>query len=130
MARVKNAEGGLGDEDPRPPPCLTAQEKGKAKKTRTKKQKLVDVEAERAAAVAAAAERAERGGARGGIRITDQLSPAQRANVKRVESIHGSLAGTVMLGGWRVAIEESQPQGELEQQTQLAEQSEDTQQAE
>ena len=50
MARVKNVEGGPGDEDPRPPPCLTAQEKGKAKKTTTKKWKLVDVEAERAAA--------------------------------------------------------------------------------
>ena len=40
----------------------------------TKKWKLIDVEAERAAAVAAAAERAERGGARSGVRIVDQLS--------------------------------------------------------
>ena len=56
MARVKNAEGGPGDEDPRPPPRLTAQEKGKAKKTTMKKRKLVDVEAERVAAVAAAVE--------------------------------------------------------------------------
>jgi len=76
MACVKNAEGGPGDEDLRPPPRLTAQEKGKAKKTTTKKWKLVDVEAERAAVVAAAAERAERGGARSGVRIVDQLSPA------------------------------------------------------
>ena len=45
MACVKNARGGLGDEDSRPLPRLTAQEKGKAKKTTTKKQKLVDVEA-------------------------------------------------------------------------------------
>ena len=81
------------------------------------------METKRAAAVAAAAERAERGGARSGVCIADQLSPAQRATVERVESLHGSLAGTVMLGGWHVAIEESQPQGELEQQTQLAEQS-------
>ena len=109
MAHVKNARGGLGDEDPRPPPRLTAQEKGKAKKTTTKKWKLVDVEAERAAAVAAAAERAERGGARSGVRIADQLSPAQRATVERVESLHGSPVRTIMLGGWRVGIEESQP---------------------
>ena len=109
MARVKNAGGGPGDEDPRPPPCLTAQEKGKAKKTTTKKRKLVDVEAERAASVAAAVERAERGGARSGVRIADQLSPTQRAAVERVESLHGSLARTIMLGGWRVTLEESQP---------------------
>jgi len=56
MARVKNVGGGLGDEDPRPLPRLTGQEKGKAKKTTTKKRKLVDVETERAAVVAAAAE--------------------------------------------------------------------------
>ena len=128
MARVKNAGGGPGDEDPRPPPHLTAQEKGKAKKTPTKKRKLIDVETERAAVVVAAAERAKSGGSRSGVRIADQLSLAQRATVERVKSHHGSPAGTVMLGGWRVAIEESQPQGE--QQTQLAEQSEDTQQAE
>ena len=76
MAHVKNAGGGPGDEDLRPLPRLSAQEKGKAKKTTTKKRTLVDVEAERAAAVAAAAERAERGGARSGVRIVDQLSPA------------------------------------------------------
>ena len=86
MAHVKNARGGLGDEDTRPPPRLTTQEKGKAKKTTTKKWKLVDVEAERAAAVAATTERVERGGARSGVRIVDQLSPAQRATVERVES--------------------------------------------
>ena len=118
MAHVKNIEGDLGDEDPRLPPRLSAQEKGKAKKTTTKKRKLVDVEAERAATVVAAAERAERGGARSGVHIADQLSPAQRATVERVESRHGSPAGTVMLGGRRVALEESQPQGEPQQQTQ------------
>ena len=63
----------------------------------------------RAATVAAATERAERGGARSGVRIADQLSPAQRAAVERVESLHGSSAGTVMLGGRCVAIDESQP---------------------
>ena len=56
MAHCKNARGGPGDEDPRPPPHLTAQEKGKVKKTTTKKWKLVDVEAERAAAAAATVE--------------------------------------------------------------------------
>ena len=71
MARVKNADGGPGDEDPRPPPRLIAQEKGKAKKTTTKKWKLVDVEAERAATVAATVEHAERGGARSGVCIAD-----------------------------------------------------------
>ena len=35
MARVKNAGGGLGDEDPRPPPHLSAEAKGKAKKLTT-----------------------------------------------------------------------------------------------
>ena len=116
MAHVKNVRGGPGDEDPRPLPRLTAQEKGKAKKTTTKKRKLIDMEAERAAAVAAAIERAERGGARSGVLIADQLSPAQRAAVERVESLHGSPARTIMLGGWSVAIDESQPQGETVEQ--------------
>ena len=88
---------------------MTAQEKGKAKKTMMKKRKLIDVEAERAAVVAAATERAERGGARSGVRIADQLSLAQRATVERVESLHGSSASTVMLGGRHVALQESQP---------------------
>ena len=71
MACCKNVEGGPRDEDPRPPPHLTAQEKGKVKKTTTKKRKFTDVEIERAAAVAAAVERAERGGSRGHVRIGD-----------------------------------------------------------
>ena len=57
-------------------PRLTAQEKGKAKKTTTKKRKFADVEIERAAVVVATIERAERGGARSGVHIADQLSPA------------------------------------------------------
>ena len=109
MKRVKNAGGGPGDEDPRPSPRLTAQEKGKAKKTMTKKHKFVDADTQRAAAVATATERAERGGAWSGVCIADQLSPAQRAAVERVESHHGSLARTIMLGGRRVVLEESQP---------------------
>ena len=114
MARCKNAGGGPGDEDPRPPPRLTAQEKGKAKNTIMKKHKFADVETERAAVVAVVAKRAKRGGARSGVRIGDQLSPAQRATVERVETLHGSLAGTVMLRGRCVAIEESQPQEETQ----------------
>ena len=109
MARCKNTGGGPGDEDPRPPPRLTAQEKGKAKKTTTKRRKFADVETERAAAVVAATEREERGGARSGVHIANQLSLAQRATVERVESRHGSPLRTVMLGGRRVVLEESQP---------------------
>ena len=85
------------------------------------------MEAERAAVVAATIERVERGGARSGVCIVDQLSLTQRAAVKRVESLHGSPARTIILGGRRVAIDESQPQGEtVEQQAQPAEQSEGT----
>ena len=113
MARVKNAGGGPGDEDPRPPPRLPTDVKGKVtKKLATKKRKYADADTERAAAVVAAAERAERGGARSGVVITYQLSPAQRAAIEQVEHRHGSPAGTVMLEGRRVALEESQPQGE------------------
>ena len=51
--------------------------KGKAtKKLATKKRKYADADIERAAAVVVAAERAERGGARSGVQIVDQLSPA------------------------------------------------------
>ena len=62
MARVKNVRGGPGDEDPRPPPRLPAEVKGKAKKLMTKKRKYVDADTKRAAAVVAATERVERGG--------------------------------------------------------------------
>ena len=64
MARVKNAEGGPGDEDPRPPPRLPAEVKGKGtKKTTSKKQKFADADTTRAVVVAVAIERLERGGA-------------------------------------------------------------------
>ena len=77
MARVNNAGGGPGDEDPRPSPRLPTDVKGKAtKKLVTKKRKYVDANIERAVAVAAATERAERGGAQSGVVIVDQLSPA------------------------------------------------------
>jgi len=59
--------------------------------------------------VVATVERVERGGSRSGVRIANQLSPAQRATVERVESRHGSPPRTVMLRGRRVALEESQP---------------------
>jgi len=62
--------------------------------------------------MAAVAERAERGGSRSGVRIGDQLSPAQRAAIKRFETSVGSLPRTIMLGGQRVSLEESQTQGE------------------
>ena len=74
MARVKNVEGGPGDEDPRPPPRLPSETKGKAMKNLvTKKRKYANADTERAATVAAAVERAERGGARSGVQIVDQL---------------------------------------------------------
>ena len=82
MARVNNAEGGPGDEDPRPPPRLSTEVKGKAKKLATKKRKYLDADIERAAAVVVATEHVERGGARSGVVIVDQLSLAQRAAVE------------------------------------------------
>ena len=72
MAHVKNIGGGPGDEDPRPPPRLPYEAKGKAtKKLATKKHKYPDTDIERAGAVAAAVDRAERGGARSGVVIVD-----------------------------------------------------------
>ena len=72
MARVKNAGGGPGDEDPRRPPRLPVDPKGKVtKKTTIKKHKYPDVETARASIVAEAAERAKIGGARSGVRIAD-----------------------------------------------------------
>ena len=77
MARVKNAGGGPSDEDPRPPPRLPAEVKGKGtKKTTSKKRKFADADTMRAAAVVAIAERVERGGAQSGVRIAEQLSSA------------------------------------------------------
>ena len=76
MARTKNVSGGPRDEDPRRPPCLPADPKGKAmKKTATKKRKYPDAETARAATVVEAAERAERGGPHSGVVIADQQLP-------------------------------------------------------
>ena len=80
MARVKNVEGGPSDEDPRPPPRQPVDAKVKAmKKLATKKHKYPDADTARAATVVEAIERAERGGARSGVVIADQLSPSMRA---------------------------------------------------
>ena len=103
MACVKNTGGGPGDEDRRPPPHQPVDPKGKA----TKKHKYLDAETARAATVLEAVERAERGGAHSGIRIVDQLSLEARATLERVERLHGGPPGTLMIGGWRVAIDES-----------------------
>jgi len=88
-------------------PRLTAQQEGKAKKVTKKKCKLDDVEAERAAAVAAVVERVDRGGASSGVRIGDQLSPAQRTTIKRIEASLCSPPGSIMLGGRRVSLEDA-----------------------
>ena len=131
MARVKSVGGGPGDEDRRPPPRQPTDAKGKAmKKLATKKRKYPDADIARAATVAEAAERVERGGARSGVVIADQLSPSTRATLEQVKRHHGGPAGTLMVGGWRVAIDESQPQGESQQQSQPAEQTQEGEQAE
>ena len=101
MAHTKNVGGGPRDDDRRPPPRLPANPKGKVtKKIASKKRKYPDAETARAAAVVEAAERAERGGARSGVMIADQLlTPAQRAAVEEAERFHGSPPGTVTMAG-------------------------------
>ena len=77
MARVKNVGGGPGDEDLRPPPRLPSEAKGKAtKKLATKKRKYPDADTARATIVVATTKHAEAGGARSGVQIANQLSPA------------------------------------------------------
>ena len=72
MVHVKNVGDGPGDEDLRHPPRLPIDPKGKAtKKLATKKQEYPDVDTARVAA-----EHVEVGGARSGVQITYQLSPA------------------------------------------------------
>ena len=77
-----------------------------------KKHKYLDAGTVRATIVAEAVERIERGGTHSGVVIADQLSPSTRAALEQVERRHGGPAGTLMVGGRRVAIDESQPQGE------------------
>ena len=128
MAHTKNVGGGPGDEDPRPPPRQPAEPKGKAtKKLAVRKRKYPDVDIARAATVAEAAEHAKRGGARSGVRIADPLSPEVMASLERVERLHGGPAGTLMIGGRHVAIDEVQPQGEPQQQPQPAQQTQEPQ---
>lgn len=110
MARVKNVGGGPGNEDPRPPPRLPTDTKGKVtKKLATRKHKYPDADIARGAAVAEAIERAERGSARSGVVIGDQVSPTQRAAPEQVEHCHGGPIGTIMVRGRCVVIDESQP---------------------
>ena len=108
MAHVKNVGGGLGDDDPRPPPRQPIDTKGKAmKKLATRKRKYPDADTTRVVVVAEAVERAERGGTQSGVVIVDQLSPSTRAALEQVERRHGGPAETIMVGGRHVAIDES-----------------------
>ena len=85
MACVKNTGGGPGDEDPRHLPRLPTDPKGKTtKKMAIRKRKYLDVDTARAAAFVEAVECAERGGARSGVWIVDQLSPEERATLEQV----------------------------------------------
>jgi len=107
MARVKNAEGGPDDEDPRSPPHQPTEPKGKATKNlAVRMHKYPDADTARATEVVEAAERVERGGAHSGVRIADPLSPEAMATLQRVEHLHGGPARTLMIGGRRVAIDE------------------------
>ena len=84
-------------------------EKGKGKKLANKKRKASDREAKIAEAVIAAAEAAERGGQSGALRIGADLTPRQRRAVLEAEAMHGSLPGTILLGGQRVRINVRDP---------------------
>ena len=52
-----------------------------------------------------------------------------RAALELVKRRHGGPTRTLMVGGRRVAIDESQPQGESQQQAQPAEQTQEGEQA-
>ena len=80
--------------------------------------------------MAITSECAERGGRGSGIRIGDQLSPAQRTTIEQLEASLGSPPSTILLGGQRVAledapegtrVEEVEPPEETEQQVEEAE---------
>ena len=43
------------------------------------------------------------------LSFADQLSPEARATLEQVERLHGGPARTLMITGWRVAIDEGQP---------------------
>ena len=74
-----------------------------------------------------------------GIRIGDQLSPAQRTTVEQLEASLGSPRGTIMLGGRCVSLEDAPegawveeivPQEETKQHQEQAEHPAQTEQAE
>ena len=73
---------------------------------------------ERAAVVVEATERAERGDARCGVIIADQLAPDAQDRLREIERLHGSPPRTVMMAGRHLAIEEPQHQGESQQEPQ------------
>ena len=50
---------------------------------------------------------AKRGGRGSGIRIGDQLLPAQRTIVEQLEASLGSPLGTISIGGRRIALEDA-----------------------
>ena len=82
MVHVKNVGGGPGDEDPRRPPRLPVDPKGKAtKKLATKKRKYPDADTARVAA-----KRAEAGGARSGVQIADQLYQHRGLHLSRLSA--------------------------------------------
>ena len=58
----------------------------------------------------------ERGGARSGVIIADQLAPDAQGRLREIERLHGSPPRTIMMVGRRLAIEEPQRQGESEQE--------------
>ena len=51
------------------------------------------------------------------------------ATLQLVEHLHGGPAGTLMIGGRRVVIDDVQPQGEPQQQPQAAQQTQEPQPA-
>ena len=88
MARVKNARGGLGDEDPRRPPCLPVDLKGKAtKKLAMRKHKNLDADTAIAAVVAEAIEHAERGGAQSGVLLQISFLHQRGLHLSRLSAI-------------------------------------------
>ena len=64
-----------------------------------RKRKYPDADTARATADVEATERVERGGARNGVVIVDQLSPSTRAALEQVERHHDGPARTIMVGG-------------------------------
>ena len=77
-----------------------------------KKRKITDRDTETARAVGAAAEAVEAGGRRGILQIGSELSPAQRRAVLQVEQQHGTLPGTVIIGGRHVHLLERESLGQ------------------